>query len=289
MALKVGIQLYSVRESMKIDPYGTLSKVADAGYKYIEAANHNAQNDDGIGFGVPAAVLRKHLEKLGLSIVGSHVNPLDIDRIPAILDYHEELGNRQIGNDIEFFPYDDKDYLLSRCEIFNRVGEMCKKRGMKFYYHNHYQEFQEFGGKAVYDIIMDNTDPEFVFAEMDTYWIIRGGRSAVEYINRYKDRLILLHQKDFPQNAPQPLNMYDGVLNKNRNISRDVFIATKNEFCFTEIGTGTLQIQDIIDAASAAPSLEYIVLEQDFTRLDEIESIKTSMDAFRKYSGIEWD
>ena len=288
MALKVGIQLYSVRGAMKADPYGTLKKVAEAGYKYIEAANHNAANDDGIGFGVPAAELRKTLDALGLSIVGCQINPLDIKRIPAVLDYHDELGNRQIGNDIEFFPYNDIDYLLGRCEIFNKVGELCKKRGMRFYYHNHYQEFQEFGGETVYDIIMKNTDPDLVFLEMDTYWILRGGRSAIEYINKYKNRLILLHQKDFPKDAPQPLSMYDGILNKDRYISDEVFGATKNALCFTEIGTGTLQIQEIIDAASAAPNLEHIVLEQDFTRLDEIESITVSMEHFRKYSGIEW-
>ena len=93
MALKVGIQLYSVRESLKADPYGTLAKVAEAGFKYLEAANHDAANDDGVGFGVPADALKKSLADLGMSIVGSHINPLDPARIPAVLDYHQELGN----------------------------------------------------------------------------------------------------------------------------------------------------------------------------------------------------
>ena len=288
MPLKVGLQLYSVRESMKGNPYEALSKVAEAGYKYIEAANHNAQDDDGIGFGVPVKELRKQLDSLGLNIIGSHIAPLDMKRLPAILDYHRQLGNRYIGNDIEFFPYGDRDAVLRRCELFNRAGEMCSKLDMKFYYHNHYQEFQEFGGETVYDLIMQNTNPEFVFAEMDTYWVFRGGHNAIDWINKYKNRLLLLHQKDFPENAPQPLNMYDGVVNKDQDISLEKFLAVENESCFTEIGTGVLPIQDIINAASQAPFLEYIVLEQDYTKLDEIASIKTSMESFRKYSGIAW-
>ncbi len=291
MALKVGIQLYSVRESLKADPYGTLAKVAEAGFKYLEAANHDAANDDGVGFGVPADALKKSLADLGMSIVGSHINPLDPARIPAVLDYHQELGNKQIGCDIEFFPYQDMDYVMRRCELFNKVGELCQERGMRFYYHNHYMEFQKFGpeNKCVEDIIMENTDPGKVFLELDTYWVFRGGQNPIEYIQKYKDRLVLLHQKDFPSEAPQPIDVYDGILNTNANIDMTVFGAVKNPLCFTEIGTGILPIQDIIDTAQDCPNLEYIVLEQDHTQLPEIESINVSMNAFRKFKGIEWD
>ena len=289
MALKVGIQLYSVRESLKADPYRTLEKVAEVGYRYVEAANHNALNDPGVGFGLPADKMKQILNRLGLSIVGSHINPLNFDVMDRVLDYHTALGNKQIGCDIEFFPYNDVDFVLHRCDLFNKIGEMCKERGMRFYYHNHYQEFQMFGSRSVYDIIMENTDPSLVFIELDTYWAARGGQNPVDLIKKYRDRLILLHQKDFPRNAPQPLVMYDGVINRDVEINMEVFIATKNPLCFTEIGTGILPIQDIIDAALSAPNLEYIILEQDSTQLDEIESIKISMRAFRKFSSIVWE
>ena len=104
----------------------------DEGYGYIEAANHDALTDDGVGFGLYAKKMKETLDNLGLSIIGCHVNPLKIERLPAILDYHQELGNTQIGWDIEFYPYKDMDYLLRRCELFNRVGEMCKERGMRY-------------------------------------------------------------------------------------------------------------------------------------------------------------
>lgn len=288
MGLKVGLQLYSVRQSLQKDPYRVLAQVAGAGYKYLEAANHDAANDPGIGFGVPVDKMKASLEELGMSIIGSHINPLRAELIDRILDYHEVLGNQQVGCDIEFFPYGDIDFVLRRCELFNHIGKKCKDRGMRFYYHNHYQEFQKFGDKTVYEIIMDNTDPSLVFIELDTYWAARGGKNPVELIKKYKDRVVLLHQKDFPKDAPQNLVMYDGIINPERLINMDVFLATKHPLCFTEIGTGVLPIQDIIDTAKEAPYLEYIILEQDHTQLDEIESIKVSMEAFRKFSGVEW-
>lgn len=289
MALKVGIQLYSVRNSFQENNFATLAKLSETGYKYVEAANHHADTDDGVGFGFPAKELRENLANLGLKIVGSHINPLRLDRLPAILDYHQELGNKQIGCDTEFFPYNDMDYIYRRCEFFNEIGRMCKERGMRYYYHNHYMEFQRFNGKSIYDIIMENTDPNLVFIEMDTYWVTRGGFDPVTLIQKYKDRLVLLHQKDFPKNAPQAINMYDGIVDEDKEVTREIFHDTKDPRCFTEIGTGVLPIQAIIDAASDAPHLEYIVLEQDFTQLPELESIEVSMDAFRKFNGIQFE
>ena len=288
MALKVGIQLYSVRQSLQGDPYGTLAKVAEAGYKYVEAANHDATADPGVGFGVPAKAMRESLERLGMSIVGCHIDPLKPERLDEILDYHQAVGNKQIGVGIAFFPYNDIDFVLRRCELYNKIGEMCKARGMRFYYHNHYQEFQVFGDKTVYDIMMENTDPSLLFLEIDTYWAMRAGQNPVELIEKHKDRLVLLHQKDFPEDAPQPLVVYEGLVDRKQNITMETFAAAIDPLSFTEIGTGTLPIQEMIDAAQSAPNLEYIILEQDHTQLSEIDSIKTSMQAFRKFSGVQW-
>ncbi len=69
-----------------------------------------------------------------------------------------------------------------------------------------------------------------------------------------------------------------------------VFEERKDARCFTEIGTGVLPIQDIIDAATHLPALDYLILEQDHTTLDEIASIRTSRDAFStNFTGIAWE
>lgn len=290
MSVPVGLQLYSVRDSLARDPWGTLERLAEVGFTHLEAANHNARNDPGVGFGVDASELRSRLADLGLSIVGCHINPLDVDILPRALDYQAELGNTQFGCDIEFYPYGDRDYVLRRAEVFNQVGELARERGMRFYYHNHFQEFQRFGDDYVYDLILDNTDPDLVKLEMDTYWMYRGGQDPIEWMRKCADRVILLHQKDFPADAPQPLNLFDGVVSPTETIDMAVFQERKDERCFTEIGTGVLPIQSILDAAGALPNLDYLILEQDHTALDEIESVRTSRQAFAtKFTGISWD
>ena len=288
MSVKIGLQLYSVRNALAQDPWGSLRRIGELGFRYIEAANHHADTDDGVGFGVPADELTSRLDDYGLSLVGCHVNPLDLDRLPVVLDYHQAVGCHQIGCDIEFYPYGNRDYVLRRAELFNQVGELCRSRGMRFYYHNHYQEFQRFGDAQVYELIMDNTDPELVFAQLDTYWSYRGGQDAVALMQRYADRLVLLHQKDFPVDAREPLNLYEGVVEPNQQITMETFDAQLEPSTFVEVGTGQIPIQQIIDAADAAPLLEYVLLEQDHSAYDEFTSIEISQRAFAGYDGISW-
>lgn len=290
MSIQIGLQLYSVRQSLAADPCGTLESIAESGFKYIEAANHNALNDPGVGFGVSAPEFRSKLDELGLSIVGCHINPLDVSILPRALEYQAELGNKQFGCDIEFYPYGDLDYVLRRAETFNQIGELARQHGMSFYYHNHFQEFQRFGDQYVYEIILENTDPDLVKLEVDTYWMYRGGHNPIDWMERYSDRVVLLHQKDFPESSPQPLNMFDGVIKPTESIDIDLFMERKEPLAFVEIGTGVLPIQEIIDAAANLPNLDYMILEQDFTQLPEIESIRVSRQAFKDgFTGISWD
>ncbi len=290
MSIRIGLQLYSVRQSLAADPWGTLEAIAAAGYTYIEAANHNARNDPGVGFGVSAPEFRDRLNDLGLSIVGCHINPLEVDILPRALEYQAELGNRDFGCDIEFYPYGNRDYILRRAEVFNQIGELARSHGMRFYYHNHFQEFQRCGDQYVYEMILENTDPDLVKIEMDTYWMYRGGQDPLEWMKRYADRIILLHQKDFPQESPQPLDLFDGVFSPTEVIDINNFIERKDPRCFTEIGTGVLPVQDIIHAAATLPELGYLVLEQDFTALPELESIRVSAQAFRdRFTSIGWN
>ena len=255
--VQIGLQLYSVRESLAHDAWETLTQVARAGFTKLEAANHNARNDPGVGFGVQAKELRERLGQLGLSIVGCHINPLHLDILPRALDYQAELGNEQIGCDIEFFPYGDRDFVLRRCETFNEVGEMARQRGMRVYYHNHVQEFQRFGDDYVYDLILANTDPELVFLQLDTYWMYRGGQNPIDWMIKHADRIILLHQKDFPAEAPQPLNLYEGVVSLTENIdmrclriARTRCASPRSGQAFCRFRTSSTQPQSYLDLST---------------------------------------
>jgi sugar phosphate isomerase/epimerase len=288
MAVDIGIQLFSVRNALAGDPAGTLGSLIDLGFTRFEGANHQAATDDGIGFGIDVGFLTELIKDRGAQVIGCHINPLELDRIPRVLDFHQQIGNPRIGCDIEFYPYGDVDYVKRRADFMNQVGRLCAERGMEFYYHNHFQEFQRFGEELVYRLLLEHTDPELVKFEMDTYWAYRGGADPLDWFAEYPDRYILIHQKDFPRNASQPLNLYDGVVDPDAPITMELFQQVARPETFTEVGTGVLPIQQIIDAVDALPDFRFVLLEQDHSSRDELESVRVSRDAFIGYQNVNW-
>lgn len=305
MALKVGLILYSVRQSMGEDPIKTVEAVGRLGYKNIEVCNHNAVADSGIGFGVDADVLKATFDRFGSKVISAHIFPFEKSDIPAVLAYNKVLGNKNIVNPMgRFTTYDD---LMRQCEYLNKMGKICHDEGMVYLYHNHNHEYRTFNGKSILDIIVENTDPDYLSLELDTFWTMRAGLCPVEMIRHYGRRIKLIHQKDFAWDSLAPINLNGltpeeiemkpaddvGLNGDNRwteSESDKRRRETTDASAFTEIGTGIMHIQDIIDAANTYTDADYIILEQDFTRMEsEIASVAKSMEAFKRFTGISWD
>ena len=287
MALRVGIQLFSVRDMMKKNPYETIKKVADLGYRYIEPANHNALEDDGVGFGVTAEELNQVLAESGSRVISNHIAPFTEDNAPAVIAYNKAIGNKYVVYPVGY--YSSKEDVLEVCGRLNRIGEMCKKEGMYLLYHNHYQEFQKFDGKTVMDYIVDETDPESIGLELDTFWVMRAGIDPSEAIRNFGTRVKLLHQKDYRPVEGEPANLFEKWGYDMDVTSSEKFKASYSHDGFAEVGTGVMDIQKIIDTANELGSVEYIILEQDFTKREQLDSVIISMDSFKKYKGIAWD
>lgn len=291
--MKVGIQFWSIRKHMDKDPIGTMEKVAEIGYRNWEICQLFGRDDVPYNYGLqcPPEEGKALVKRLGANIIGSHLsseNLLDETYYNDFMDYMEEVGCYSPGLASAFFKYGDVDDVKRRGELFNKVGEDCKKRGMVFHYHNHFHEFQKFDGEYVLDLIMKYTDPDLVKLEIDTYWAMRGGVDPIDFIRKYGDRVIMLHQKDFPKNCDIPVNMFERQFDINGQLTDKMCAGSADPITFTEVGTGIMDIQAIIDEANKV-GVKYITLEQDQTRLGELESIKVSMDAFHSYSGLEWD
>ncbi|WP_234408464.1 sugar phosphate isomerase/epimerase family protein [Marinilabilia salmonicolor] len=92
--------------------------------------------------------------------------------------------------------YNSLEGLKQYCEYFNEVGKRCRENGIIFGYHNHDGEFAELEGEVIYDFMLQNTNPENVFFQLDLYWIKEGGKNAVDYFNNYPGRFLHLHVKD---------------------------------------------------------------------------------------------
>lgn len=200
----VGIQLYSVREDMKKDPAGTLKQLADMGYKYVEHANYV----DRKFYGYSAAEFKKLLKDLGLQMRSGHTvmnrQHWDDDKKDFTDLWRWTVEDAAIiGQDYVISPWLDDSYrknyddLKRYMEVFNKSGELCKKSGMKFGYHNHDFEFREkLNGEPVYDIIMNNTDPKLVIQQLDIGNLYNGGAKAMDIVKQYPGRFSSLHVKD---------------------------------------------------------------------------------------------
>ncbi len=197
------LQLYSVRDDIQADYTGTIAKVAEIGYTGIEAAEYN----DGQFYGMSPVDFKKSIENAGMIVLSSHAGrPLaepatdtNWDETWAWWDTaiqaHLDAGMKYLVTASIPAPKTLAD-LQAYCEYFNQIGEKCNAAGLKFGYHNHAFEFVEVEGEMMYDYMINNTDPEKVFFQMDTYWVVEGGYDPVDYINEYPGRFELLHIKD---------------------------------------------------------------------------------------------
>ena len=286
--MKVGIQLYSVKEHLMKDGLGTLKEVAKLGYKYIEpfaaARFSTGEAEKGYGLGMNRQDAKAFLDDTGIKIVGGHYYTGDFE---AMCDYYAYLGAKNFGTGGYHFP-GGLEELMPKIDEMNKCAEIAKKYGMRYYYHNHFWEYQKFDGKTVMEIMAENTDPAIFFFEQDNYWAARGGVDPVEEMEKLKGRLILMHQKDFAKDAGEPINLFEEKIDINKPISGKTHNDNRHVGTFAEVGNGILPIQDYINKGNEC-GVEYVLLEQDLTAIDEIESIRISMEAFHKFTGIEWD
>lgn len=291
--MKVGLCLYSVKKALAQDPLGTMEKVAALGFRYWETPAATPAPLDGspsiptaFGLKIPAKVAKQFIDDHGITITGNHYFPYDYPNFEEYLEYQAALGLTFVGPSADFYTgYDD---VLRKCEKLNRAAEKAKSYGLQFYYHNHFHEFQRFNGKTVEDLIYENTDPALVKLQLDTYWAARGGADPVELIHRYADRLVSLHQKDFAKDAGEPVDLFAQKVDPSAPIDHALYQSLRHVGTFAEVGTGVLDIQSMIDAGNRA-GVGMIYLEQDLTRLNELESVRISMEQFHQYGGIEWD
>ncbi len=200
----LGIQLYSVRTDMDKDPSGTLKKLADMGYKYVEHANYH----DRKFYGYKPAEFKKLLEGLNMQMPSGHVQMLPNDYDFKTNDFADKwkytvedaatagqkyLVSPWLDDSLRKNMKDFKAYM----DVFNKSGELCQKSGMKFGYHNHDFEFKTMiDGQLLYDLILTNTDPKLVAQQLDMGNLYNGGFKAIDVAKKYPGRFELMHVKD---------------------------------------------------------------------------------------------
>lgn len=242
--MKLGIQLYSVRDRLDADFTGTLHALRGMGFEGVEFAWNYGRMD-------PQA-LADFLIANGLACCGLHTSTEELLNTGSLSYQYATLlhtpgittsycGANQIAN----WPESIK--LLAEC------GRVATSLGLRFTYHNHAPELAVQNGTPLLDALYTATDPASVYAELDTAWVLAGGADPLAYIRRYAGRLPQLHAKDYDLEKKQ----------------------------LVEIGRGSLDFAAIAAAAKKA-GVEWLIYELDASTIgDSLASARESAAVLR--------
>jgi sugar phosphate isomerase/epimerase len=238
-----GLQLYTLRNEMAKDPKGVLKQVAAFGYKQIESF----EGAKGMFWGMGNTGFKSYMDELGMTIVSSHCD---------INNNFEQKANEAaaIGMKYLICPAigDQKtvEGYKKAAEKFNDRGDICKKAGLRFAYHNHDYTFTLLGDQFPQDILMQNTNKDTVDYEMDVYWVVTAGQGPADWLNKYPDRFKLFHIKDRKKDAP-----FD------------------KKAAFAVLGTGQINYPEFTKLAEKKGS-PYFIVEQDQADIDPLMAVQ---------------
>lgn len=263
-----GIQLYSVRTDMKADPLGTLKQLSEMGYRNVEHANYANRKF----YGWSVSEFKKILNGFGMSMPSGHT-VLDAKHWDATKkDFTNEWkytveDAAAMGQSFVISPWLEESKrksmgdLKSFMEIFNRSGELCKKFGMKFGYHNHDFEFSEkVEGKVLFDIILAETDPNLVMQQLDIGNMLNGGGKALEVMQQYPGRFESMHVKD-------EIKATEG----------------HEPFESTILGKGVVPIKAIIDLGRASGTKHFIIEQESYQGKTPMECAEEDINIMKKW------
>ncbi len=180
-----GLQMYSVRDSVKDGMKDTLQQVAEMGYKYVEFAGF---------FGYPAADIKAWLDEFGLICSGTHtgVGYLTDETMEETIRYHKTIGCTNLI--IPGMDWSTEEKMEENIALLNKAQKILAENGITLGYHNHSREFMVTDyGKVIEDEIIARTK---VALEIDTFWAFNAGLNPVEYCESLKDRIRVIHLKD---------------------------------------------------------------------------------------------
>ena len=284
---KIGIQLFSLPKLLEKDFRGALELLAEMGYREVElfgpypfsapaaverwAAITPALGFSGSGyFGHSAAEVRSMLEDCGLRAPAMHTDLLTLEtRMNALGEAGAALGFEYVG--LPAIPPERRQTLddyKEMAEAFNRIGAAAKKEGLKFSYHNHGYGLQELEDRIPLQLLLEETDPDLVFFEMDIYWTSAGGADPVAYLDAHPGRYHLLHLKDMKERV---------------RFSGDGGDPSQWMALFpymTSAGDGILELEAII-AKAVQTGVRHFFVEQDMVANPEV-ALKRSYDYLEK-------
>lgn len=141
----------------------------------------------------------KLIKASGLKVVSVHEDLGSILRAPEeMIAEAEHFGTDKIVvTGMYRFDFSDKEEVLKLARQLNQAGKLLLEGGISFLYHNHNCEFRKVEPhKTAYRLLMEETDPDLVNFEFDSYWPTEAGADALRLMGELGERLKLYHIND---------------------------------------------------------------------------------------------
>ena len=242
----VGLQLYSLRAQFTKSVPQAIELTKSFGLHAVELAGT---------YNVAPEKFRDQLLAAGLNPVSAHFSfDRYRDNPEGVVAEAQALGLKYAG--LAWVPHQG-DFTEADCRatacVFNHAGEVLAKAGIRFFYHVHGYEFQPYGKGTLLDLLMQETNPQFVAFEMDTTWIFFPGLDPVQLLHKYAGRWELMHLKDLKKSVAR------GELTGHTDPNNDV-----------ALGTGQLDWPSILQAAQATGVKVYFIEDEAAVAADQI-------------------
>lgn len=251
--MKVGLQLYSIREEMERDMDAALGAVKEMGYDFVEFAGYFGRSA-----GEVAGLLRKYeLECISVH-QGYHVF---LEKPEENIAFLKTIGAKYCA-----IPWMGPENQKGQPGFEKAVAEirqaaaLLKENGIQMLYHNHDFEFAKYEGKYVLDWLYETVSLELLKPEIDTCWARYAGCDPCDYLEKYAGEIKIVHLKDFVGRNPAGGPVYaliDDTGKENETPGREA-----GSFAFRPLGQGVQDFPAILAAAEKAGA-EYVIVEQD--------------------------
>lgn len=253
---KLAAQLYTIREYTQTleDFRASMKKIRDIGYTAVQVS--------AIGPAIPYQDVKSVVDEMGLTICITHIG---FDRlqhdIDGVIAQHKlwECPNVAIGSMPGPYRKGGEETFKRFARKASEIGRRLAEADLTFSYHNHDFEFVRFGDRTGLDVIYQTSDPAYLKAELDTYWVQHGGGDPIAWIRKLENRMPVIHFKD--------MVIYDG------------------EQTMAEVGEGNLNWAGIIRACEET-GVEWYAVEQDKCLRNPFESLRISYENLRAM-GVE--
>jgi sugar phosphate isomerase/epimerase len=198
----------------------------------------------------------------GLSVasLGVDLGSLEREADQVIRDARAFATDTVVVTGMYRFDYGNEAAVRELAQRLNKAGQLLKEEGLSLLYHNHNVELLRLpSGKRAYDVLIEETDPELVNFEFDSYWFTDGGADAKLWMKKLGSRMKLWHLTDrgSRQSGPTmtPILKADSV----------------------ELGTGNMDLDGLWEI-SVTNGVQSVVLEshKNWIDKDPVKSLEVS-------------